>query len=273
MPVGMSRGGGGGGGGGDGEFIRFAVNSAGVDGRYTDRSMVLRVGASVNPAGAFNGGGLGNKALLGLLGFGGMPIGALVSVAYTWKNLLGPIGVPSEPPSVVVPYCNLIVDFAPFPGPGDLRVLSILDRQLAAAISASIGSYADVGALHTHSWLSAESAPGVNGSVCIIGVTNPAVPPAVPPGGCPVNVTVGIGQFENTYKWSDLVALNPTAVLVDAFPANPVGFAPPGPTGDGGMPVGALVPAIEIVSGDSGNLVKSGKQLVALAVNGTPIIP
>src|SRR3990172_833097 len=140
---------------------------------------------------------------------------------------------------------------APFPGPGDLRILVLMDRQLAATISASIGAYADAGPLHTHSWQSTETGAGVNGSVLIIGVTNPPVPPATPPGGCPVNVTAGVGQLENTYKWSDLVFLNPSAVLVDAFPLTTA--APPAPGGDGGMPVGAVVPSVLLASGDSTN--------------------
>ncbi|HKZ74080.1 MAG TPA: hypothetical protein VJ011_08450 [Steroidobacteraceae bacterium] len=256
-----------GGGGAPPPIVALAANTASVDSGYPDGFVVLRTGSNVNPAGAYNGGGTGNKALLGVPGFSGLPIAALLSISYTWENLLGPTGVPG-PVSVTVPFGNLIVDFAPPPGPGDLRVLSLLDRQLAAAISASIGSYADAGPLHTHTWLAVETAPGINGSVCIIGVTNPPGA-ATPPGGCPVNVTVGAGQFENTYRWTDLIATNPTAVLVDAFPANAVLF----PTGDGGMPVGAVTPAILVVSGDSANIVKSGKRIVALTVNGTPIVP
>jgi hypothetical protein len=39
------------------------------------------------------------------------------------------------------------------------------------------------------------------------------------------------------------------------------------------MPAGAVMPAILLISGDSGNVVKSGKRIVSMSVNGGAIVP
>ena len=80
------------------------------------------------------------------------------------------------------------------------------------------------------------------------------------PGGVAPQVSVGTAWPENSYKWSSLVSANPHAVLVDAFP------------NDGGMPAGAVMPALLLVSGDSGNLARSGKRVTALKVNGSDVL-
>jgi len=244
--------------GGSSAFLGFPVNSAGAE-ILPGGVLCLRTGSSVNPAGAFNGGGAGNKTFVGLVGFDGLPMGSLTALEFTWRNVLGPGGANFLPPTaatVTTPYCNLLVDFAPSPGPGDLRVLICMTDQLAPAISGAIGSYFNNGLnVLTYSWTSAKA-------VCIVGV-----PPAASPGGVAPAVTVGPGFLENAYSWAALVAANPTAKLVTSFPGN-VLF----PTGDGGAPVGAILPSILLVSGDSGNVTKSGKRLSGVKVNGVPIL-
>jgi hypothetical protein len=39
------------------------------------------------------------------------------------------------------------------------------------------------------------------------------------------------------------------------------------------MPVGARIPSVVLASGDSGNVVKSGKEILALSVNGSSYLP
>lgn len=242
---------GGGGGGLAAGLLALPANNAAADGGYSDGSVVLRVGAGAHPAGAFTGGGTGNKSILGVLGRDGLPIGQLTALEFTWTNVVGPTGPTYIPPgaaSPVVPYMNLVVDFNPA-GPSDLRVLSLLDSGLAPAISAAIGVYTNDGFNNIkHSWTGAMDVLIVN------------APPNPVPGGVPPNVTIGPSWFQNTYSWAALVAANPTAVLRDAF------------TGDGGLPAGAVTPAILLVSGDSGNVTRSGKRFSSLKVNGTPVI-
>jgi hypothetical protein len=184
-------------------------------------------------------------------------MGALLSVDYTWTNLLGLGGPFFNPPTaatVITPYLNFLVDF----GGGNLRVLVACNDQLNPLITAAIGTYLNPGGLNvlTYAWSSAQA-------VCIVGS-----PPAAVPGGVVPSVSVGASFLENAYSWAALVAANPLARVIDAFPANPV----LSPLGDGGMPVGALVAGIVIASGDSGNVIKSGKALSSWRVNGTELL-
>ena len=244
----------GGGGGVSAAVLGLPVNAAGLV-VLPDNRINLRTGSRTNAAGAYNGGGTGNKVFAGLTAFDQLPLGQLTAIEYTWTNQLGPGGPNFLPPTVATtttPFINLIVDF----GAGDLRVLICLSDQLAPAINAALGTYVNNGSnLLTYSWNNAKA-------VCIVGA-----PPAAVPGGVVPSVTVGPGFLENAYSFAALVAANPLAKLVTAFPANAVLF----PTGDGGAPVGAVLPSILVVSGDSGTLVKSGKTLHTLKVNGVSV--
>ena len=230
----------------------FSVNAAAVDGGFSDGSIVLRTGARTNAAGAFHGGGTGNKAIFGVFGFDGLPMGDLVSVAYTWRNVHGsggPFFNPPAGPSVLTPYVNVLVDFDPL-GAHDVRVLVLLDDSLNGAITSAIGTYANPGGLNvlTYAWTSALDC-------LVVGST-----PGTIPGGVAAHVTVGPAWAERAYRWADLVAANPAAVLVDAFPA------------DGGLPAGAVMPSILLVSGDSSTTQRSGKRITALSVNGSSVL-
>lgn len=239
-------------------LIDLSVNNASADLGFAGTA-VLRTGGSANPAGAFNGGGTGNKTFLGVRGYSGSPLSAVQSIELTWRNLLGPTGpffVPPGAGTVVTPYVNFVVDFAPLVPGGDLRVLLLISDSLMPAITTAIGTYLNPGGLNTlvYGWTELMN-------VCIV-----ASPPNAVPGGVVPSVSVGPSFLDNAYSWAALKAANPTAVFVDAFPAPT--FAP---TGDGGAPAGAILPAIVVVSGDSGNVTKSGKHLVALKINGTAL--
>jgi hypothetical protein len=221
----------------------YSVNSASVD-LIADGSIVLRTGARTNPPGAFHGNGAGNKAILGLTGFDHLPISRLLSVEFSFVNIAGPGGpfyVPPTPGSTTVPYVNLLVDFNPA-GPSDIRIVTLLDSGLAPTISNAVGTYTNSANTLTYAWSSAQSVLLVNS------------PPNPVPGGVLPAVSVGPTWPSNCYRWSDLVAANPQALLRDCFPS------------DNGMPSGAVLPAILICSGDSNNLVKSGKRLVSVNV-------
>lgn len=223
----------------------YSVNSASVD-RVADGSLVLRTGGITNAPGAFTGGGTGNKAILGIAGFHGLPLGSLASVDFSWTNVVGPGGPFYSPPSsgnTTVPWVNLLVDFNPA-GPSQIRILVLMDSGLAPAISGSVGSYTNLGNTINHSWTAAQS--------CLI-VSSPPTPA---PGGILPTLSVGPSWPNNSYNFASLVAANPQAILVDCYPA------------DGGMPAGALLPAILLCSGDSANVTKSGKRIRTLAVNG-----
>jgi hypothetical protein len=224
----------------------FSVNSARVD-VQTDGALNLRTGARTNAAGGFSGGGTGNKAITGILGLDGGALGSILSAEFTWENVVGPVGPffnPPGAPTPLSPYLNFVVDFDPN-GAGDIRVLVALDDSLNPAITAAIGTYSNPGGLNklTFRWEASMD-------VLIVGA-----PPALVPGGVAPNVSVGASWLENSYSFAALLAANPDAILVDAF------------SGDGGLPAGAITPALMILSGDSGNLTRSGKRLTSLKVN------
>lgn len=82
---------------------------------------------------------------------------------------------------------------------------------------------------------------------------------ALYPGNLPATTTAGPGTptwLNNAISWSSLLTANPNARLVD-----------------GGMPAGAIMLAVLLVSGDSGATTplfsrKSGKKITAFSVNG-----
>lgn len=230
----------------------YSVNAAGVDGPFTDSRIVLRTGSRPNAAGAYNGGGTGNKSIFGVLGFSGLPIADLKTIRYVWRNVTGPGGpffIPPGAPTVVTPYANVVVDFDPN-GAGDIRLLTVLDDSLNPAITNSIGTYTNNGSNElTFAW------DGATQNVLLVGS-----PPNPVPGGVTPDVSVGAAWPDNSYSWQDLVAANPDAKLVDVW-AN-----------DGGLPAGAVVPPILLASGDSGNVVASGKAVLEFAVNGTNVL-
>lgn len=249
----------------------LSVNAASIDGAFSDGSIVMRTGAVVNPPGAFNGNGTGNKSIAGIpnTGLVGQPLAALQSLQYDWQNLLDP-GPNNGAGSVRSPKGNFLVDFTPDDPAIGIRLILVTDDSLFPTISAAIGVYTGTpgpypaGPLYTYRWDSSLPA-AAGGSVCIVGIPGPLGPNGVAPA-----VTGGVGVFwqTNAFKWTDLIAACPNSRIVEAFPANPTS-----PNGDGGAPAGAMLPPVSLISGDSGNQVKQGKQILQLLLNGATIIP
>lgn len=226
----------------------LSVNEAAVSDGFSEHSIVLRTTEQVNSAGSFTGGGLGNKAIAGVVGFDSLPLSVLNSIGFSWENVVGPAGpnfLPPEAITTVTPYMNMLVDFDPN-GAGDIRLLNLLTDQLSSTISLSVGTYVNDGSNRlTYSWTRDQN-------VLIVGA-----PPDPVPGGVAPSVSIGASWFENSYSWNALVAANPQAIFVDAYP------------GDGGAPAGAILPAILLNSGDSGTVIKSGKKIIEFSVNDT----
>jgi len=243
----------GGGAGGFNVFADFSVNSAVVDGGYADKSLVLRTGGSVNPAGAFTGGSTGNKAILGRFGYNKLPLNSFISLSYTWKLVTGPGGPYYIPPgagTVCTPYWNLLVDFNPAGPIHNVRVLVMCDDSLAPIITNAIGSFVNDGNnVLTYGW---------NKSQYVLIVNSPTLLPA--PGGVLPAISVGLNWQANAYDFAALLAANPTAVVVDEWP------------NDGGMPAGAILPGPLLISGDSGNITKAGYNVTSLKINNQELL-
>jgi hypothetical protein len=231
----------------------YSVNAAAVDGPFSDGSFVLRTAARLNPAGSFHGGGTGNKAILGVRGLHGLPLSSLTSIGYSWTSHEGPGGPnynPPTPASTLVPYVNIVVDFGPVTGPSRYRILVMNSTGLNPAITASIGTHTNPGGNNVliYSWLNTQNVLVVNSEIAPV------------PGVLPALIAPGPASWLNqSYAFAGIVAANPQARLVDAFPR------------DGGLPAGAVVSAVLLISGDSGTTTRSGKRILTLSINGSQI--
>jgi hypothetical protein len=237
--------------------IDFSVNEASVD--IFDGYTVLRTTARTNLAGAFHGSGIGNKSIMGIHGFNNMPIADLKTISFTWTNVVGPVGTNYSPPGLpttLPPYINLIVDFGPVPNGGIKVVVMCTGDQLNMTIDNAVTIVSPTpSSVLTYSWDTTKS-------VMIVLLTGNGM--FQYPNNLPATtfVTMNSGTWlENAISWSSLLAANPNARLVDAFPA------------DGGMPAGAIMPAVLLVSGDSETVTKSGKKITAFSVNGKNVLP
>lgn len=247
----VSKGGGGGGKGIDSNDR--SVNEAKTE--QVGPDLVLRTSDLAPGAGAYNGGGDGNKAIATFYGFEDVPLGDLESISYTWENIKGPVGpkfTPGDPVTTTTLYVNVLVDFGGAGAVGDLYNLVLLTDQLNPTIVDSIGSYVKNGDALTGTWSAA------NQNVLIVGVNAPNNAP----GGVAPSVSVGPSWLERSFSFAALVAANPNAKLIAVTDF----------VDDGGFPSGALMAAVNIMSGDSGTKVKSGKRCTAFSVNGTALV-
>ena len=236
----------GGGGGFDAAFAArrdLSVNGARVDGLWSG-APVLRTQTDLNNAGAFNGGGTGNKAILGYTGFSGNGLGTLQSISYRWQELTPEMGI--APASR--PYVNLVIERDPVGAPGDYSIGVTLDAGNSPLLK--LGTFTGLGAdQFQYSWnVATDNIQVVNGS-------------AGKMPGVPIDASTGAGWPNESYRIQDILATFPNARLVDAA------------SGDGGLPAGsipAITPAIMVIMGDSSFRVMQAKAILETLVNGAP---
>lgn len=229
----------GGGGGGGGSLFTFpnrvdlSVNKANVDNAQSNFAvLVTRTGT--NAAGAYNGGGIGNKSILGIGGFNGLLLSSLATLDYTWRALTT---------DATETYVNLIVEL--IPGSGVFNIL-VIDSPLFTITPLGGGrfNYAWAAATDNVRIVNDQLVPGYPGSlpVPVVGVP---FPPTLWP--------------SRAYKFTDLIqpAFYPTAHLRDAS------------TGDGGLPKApTITPALLVIAGDSVNTLATNKLVEQIRFNG-----
>jgi hypothetical protein len=218
--------------------IDLSVNNASVDNAQS-ASPVMITRTGTNPVGAYNGGGLGNKAILGIHGFNLTPLSALLSVEINWKEV-DPAIVPATQP-----YVNLIVEPDPVGAPGVYRIFAIDNGLCFAATSLGGGRW-------NYIWHSAPPIPvtGPN-AIKVVGPKFPnTFPPVVP---YIVNGPVWPSQG---FRVSDILAAYPNCRLVDAS------------SGDGGLPKSTETPAVLVVIGDSNNTIMTSRLIEQIKING-----
>lgn len=118
--------------------IDCSVNSARVQPHCSGVGISLSTSAQAIEAGAFQGGGSGNKAIYGACGLHLLPLAELQHLLIVWQNQAGPAGPHVEPAqavTVATPYLNLLVDLnaAGDPAGEDILVLVCCSDQLSPA--------------------------------------------------------------------------------------------------------------------------------------------
>jgi|SRR5271166_217845 len=196
----------------------------------------LITGTGVPNAGSYNGGGVGNKAILGCKGHTGLPLSAIASITWEWELV-------AEEPPTFLPYVNLVVSV----GGGLYKIFSIDPLQ---AVILNTGTLTPLGGnkfSFTHD--TATNFVQVVNAFTVAPILSPPVP-----------VAAGAGPVWNnaSFRWSDIIASFPTYALADASSL------------DGGLPAATITPALLFNVGDSANRVEHNYRLSNLFFNGAP---
>ena len=234
--------GGGGGGGGDlfAELARgdFSVNSGRVENAWSDSPVLHTQTRGPLAAGGYNGGGTGSKSILGVDVGNGLPLGSLVSLAWTWLDLVPYVASPLET------YANLIVDLF---GDGSVYKILVIDPASVAALNngttvVNLDGSRTTSITFASQWV-------------LVVLDVPGYPPGVP---LPVVNLNPVGSWlSRSYRLADIAAAYPAAVLRRASSL------------DGGLPLATVTPAVLICAGDSGNNRIQAFRITAITFNGS----
>lgn len=218
----------------------FSVNKASVENAWSAQP-VIKTQTGVNTAGGFNGGGTGNKSILGINAGVDLLLSLLTSIAFTWRPL-----VPYNP-TPFKPYVNLIVELGA-PAPPGFKILVIDPSALASLNTHTTINNGD--GTFTTTW---------NATANNIQVVNdvPGYPPGVPVPA--VNLVPGGSWLNRSYTLASIASAYPLAALRRVSSL------------DGGLPVATVTPPFLIVGGDSGNNRIQAWELSSIAFNGAAV--
>lgn len=227
--------------------IDVSVNKARVDNAQS-ASPVLTTQTGANLAGAFNGGGLGNKTILGIQGFDLMPLSQLLSIVWVWREM----EIAHTNPIALEVYVNVVIEPDPVTLPGDFKILSIANNNgppIVCATATPLGN-----GRWNYTWAAAPpilpTGPNVVQVVNDFGPPFPVVPP---------DISVGPTWPAHAYFMSTILAAFPKARLRDAS------------SGDGGLLKSTITPAIMFIVGDSNNMLLASRLIESIAVNGISV--
>jgi len=246
-----------------------SVNGAWADGFQNlagPTGPILRSQTNTNPGGGYNGGGTGNKAILGHFLPSPLPLGSLLSLEWTISRLQ-PEGATG--PGIQLPYMNLVVDLgAPIPPPptpppalpGPLVLLVLGD----AGNPLPLGVYSAPSPTQLKAtWSAATERVLVVFGKGMVGFPNPPGPVVVAsPEGPQLgpNGNTPLGNWQNySYTIAAILAAYPGAQIVNADPV------------DGGMPAATILSGALLVAGDSANHRQSAVRVDSWALNGVQI--
>jgi hypothetical protein len=241
------------GGGGGGGFnypnrVDCSVNSAHVQDPY-DATPVLHAQSGGNVAGGYNGGGVGNKTILGYRVGDLLPLSQLVSVEYTWLDL--------NPATSGLPvYANFVIALNGLLGSAIYKI-GVIDPASPAAL-ANGSTVVNPDGSRTTTWLAASMNLLLVNALASPGfaVGPPFVAPTVslaplPPAG---------NWPSNSYSLAAILAAYPGATLAEASSL------------DGGLPKAPnKTPAFMLVTGDSTNQIIRAFKLSDVKFNGVRV--
>jgi hypothetical protein len=216
----------------------FSVNKARVENAWS-ATPTIQTQTGTNAAGGFNGGGVGNKAILGIDAGVNLPLASLLSLSYTWRPLVPFVVTPFKP------FVNLIVELGA-PAPAGFKILVIDPSTLAPLDTHTTIDNGD--GTFTTTWDQATN---------LIQVVNDT--PAFPPGTPPPVVDLGPSWLNRSYSLAAIAAAYPLAALRRVSSL------------DGGLPVATVTPPFLIVGGDSGNNRVQAWELTAITFNGAQV--
>jgi hypothetical protein len=210
--------------------------------------------------GAFNGGGNGNKAVLGHWLDSPLLLGSLDSVVLDYEHLTPEISSGQRLPTFV-----FLVEFEPISSPGVYSLLTCGDE---TNVALNIGTYSTPNpGVRRISWTQGANYIQVVGDK---GVGGAGFPPPVSGGPNPIPTAQGvspgiIGPPPPTswtirdYAVADLVIAHPNAVILNAS------------SGDGGLPKNTTTAGVMIAVGDSGTITQNAIRILAWSLNGISI--
>ncbi len=231
-----------------------SVNGASVE-SHTTPNPILKTHADVNPAGSYNGGGAGNKAILGHFFSAPLLLSALASVEWT-VELLAPESVPIGPN--VRPYGNLVVEMDPIGAPGVYSILLIGD----VANPLPLGTYS---VPKPNQFRCVWSAAADQTIVVLLSkmITSSPAPPGtilVAPASGPAPPLVSGSWPSWSFTIASIVAVYPLARIVNAA------------SGDGGLPKSPTITGgLMLICGSSGNFVQNAVRVLDWKLNASPI--
>jgi hypothetical protein len=237
----------------------LSVNHARVESAASS-SPVMVTGTTLNTAGAYTGGGTGNKAILGFKGHSGMLLSALASLSWEY-DIVSPIEtVPA--PLLVHPYVNLVLRLDATP---NYKILVIDPNQSIIPPPLNLGTLTPTGPT---SWIFTHIPAADTNFVQVVNAFTPQVAagivPAMPIVSPPVPIAAGFGPIWNnaSFRYSDILAAFPAAVLIDVY------------TGDGGLPgpagTNTMTPSMFLCIGDSGFRRQRYIRMGPILLNGSP---
>jgi hypothetical protein len=247
-------------GGGGGVIVadrrNHSVNGASID-EFASEAPIMRTNTNVNNAGAFNGGGTGNKSILGHWLPAPIPIGSLISIQLDYERITPEVGG-----GLIDPYLNMLVELDPVGSPGLLSVLVFGDKGAAPALNTGVFTTTGLNKFRTL-WT-----PAVAGSFVFVVLNKGTVAPGPPvpvanPAGFPPDVVLaeGVAGAWPTHTYSIAALLNryPAARIVN------------GDSGDGGLPKTTQTAGLMAILGDSTTVKQQSIRVNGWLLNGTAI--